>query len=282
MSAAATASRITGGAQIDLRAMHRGAGSGKVLNWTGLLLVGVLAVVGPRELPASSIAPIHLAADSSGADSSVGTSGDHDGSGHNEGVGQLFGIQTAPVMDGALRDKWHRVQGAIGRDLEAIKQCQDGKSCPAPVRKLLDLSLVGADRNGRARVGLINRAVDLTLRPVSDETQWGVPDRWSDPLETLRFSSGDCEDYAIVKYAALLAAGLSKDSVKIVILRNRLRNEDHAVVAVWVDRQWLILDNLTLTLVRDADVRRAIPEFVLDDQGVKRFMQGHRSSKATS
>jgi prophage regulatory protein len=41
----------------------------------------------------------------------------------------------------------------------------------------------------------------------------GVSDRWSDPLETLHSNSSDCEDYAIIKYAALLAAGVSKDAV---------------------------------------------------------------------
>jgi predicted transglutaminase-like cysteine proteinase len=84
------------------------------------------------------------------------------------------------------------------------------------------------------------------------------------------------------KYAALLAAGLSKDAVKIVVLRNRLPNEDHAVVAVRVDHQWLILDNRTLTLVRDADVTRAILEFVLDDLGVRRFVWNSRNRKAAS
>jgi len=39
---------------------------------------------------------------------------------------------------------------------------------------------------------------------------------WSDPFETLQSKSGDCEDFAIVKYAALLAAGVSRDAVKIV------------------------------------------------------------------
>jgi predicted transglutaminase-like cysteine proteinase len=163
-----------------------------------------------------------------------------------------------------------------------MAQCQAGKPCPAPAQKLINLILEGAGRSGRARVGVINRAVDLAISPVSDETQWGVPDHWSDPLETLQSSSGDCEDYAIVKYAALLAAGLPKDAVKIVVLRNRLPNEDHAVVAVTVDHQWLILDNRTLTLVRDSDVTRAIPEFVLDDQGVRRFVWSSRNRKAAS
>jgi hypothetical protein len=69
--------------------------------------------------------------------------------------------------------------------------------------------------------------------------------------------------------------------MKIVVLRNRLPNEDHAVVAVRVDNQWLILDNRTLTLVRDMDVRRAIPEFVLDDERVSRFVWSSRNWKVS-
>jgi predicted transglutaminase-like cysteine proteinase len=120
-------------------------------------------------------------------------------------------------------------------------------------------------------VGRINRAADLAVRPVSDGMQWGVADHWSDPFETLLSSRGDCEDYAILKYAALLEAGIPREDVKIVILKNFFPNEDHAAVATRVDGQWLILDNRTLTLVRDTDVTRAIPQFVLDHEGVKRF-----------
>jgi predicted transglutaminase-like cysteine proteinase len=195
---------------------------------------------------------------------------------------QLFGMDTEPVADGALLDKWHRVQAKIAKDLEVVAQCRAGGPCPAPAHRLIRLSLEGYGRGGRARVGVLNRAVDLAISPVSDERQWGVPDRWSDPLETLHSNSGDCEDYAIVKYAALLAAGVSKNALKIVVWRNRLPDEEHAVVAVRVDGQWLILDNRTLTLVRDVDVdvRRAIPEFVLDDRGVSRFVT--RSGRAVS
>jgi predicted transglutaminase-like cysteine proteinase len=197
----------------------------------------------------------------------------HDASAANDYQSdQLFGLETEPVTDGPLLEKWRRVEAIITKDLELIVQCQAAKPCPAPAQKLIDLSRQGTGRSGRARIGVINRAVNLAIRPVSDETQWGIPDRWSEPLETLHSNSGDCEDYAIVKYAALLAAGLPKDAVKIVVLRNRLPNEDHAVVAVQVDHQWLILDNRTLTLVRDTDVMRAIPEFVLGDQGVRRFV----------
>jgi predicted transglutaminase-like cysteine proteinase len=83
-------------------------------------------------------------------------------------------------------------------------------------------------------------------------------------------------------YAALLEAGIPKDDVKIVILKNFFPNENHAAVATRVDGQWLILDNRTLTLVRDTDITRAIPKFVLDHEGVKRFNWAGRNRQVGS
>ena len=116
------------------------------------------------------------------------------------------------------------------------------RTCPVAAQRLIDISAKGAGRSGRARVGLINRAADLAISPASDEMQWGVADHWSDPFETLLSNRGDCEDYAILKYAALLEAGIPKDDVKIIILKNLFPNETHAAVATRVDGQWLILD----------------------------------------
>jgi predicted transglutaminase-like cysteine proteinase len=97
-----------------------------------------------------------------------------------------------------------------------------------------------------------------------------------------RSTRGDCEDYAIVKYVALQEAGIPKNDLKVIILKNRLPNEDHAAVAGRVDGQWLILDNRTLTFVRDVDLARASPKFVLDDDGVRRFVLNSRHRKAAS
>ena len=271
------------GKSIALSSMDRGPHFWRRLAWLGLLLVSSLYVVGLLEPFASSIATIDLAAaDFAGASPFVAANTHRDVAGTNEGPAQLFGMESELVPDGALLDKWHRVLNAISEDMEAIAQCHAGKSCAASVQRLLELSLKGAGRDERARVGLINRAVDLAIRPASDERQWGIQDHWSDPLETLDSRRGDCEDYAIVKYTALLAAGLSKDAVKLVVMKNQFPDEDHAVVAVWVDKQWLILDNRTLTLVRDTDVRRAFPKFVLDDQGVRRFVWRSKVVKSTS
>jgi predicted transglutaminase-like cysteine proteinase len=188
-----------------------------------------------------------------------------------EQAARLFGMETEPVTGGELPENWHRVEAAIARDFAVVAQCQANGACPVAAQRLIDISAEGAGRSGRARVGLINRAANLAISPVNNEIQWGVADLWSGPFETLLSNRGDCEDYAILKYAALLEAGIPRNDVKIVILKYFFPNENHAAVAARVDGQWLMLDNRTLTLVRDTDVTRAIPEFVLDDEGVKRF-----------
>ena len=192
------------------------------------------------------------------------------------GTGQptlLFGVDTEPVADGDLLERWRRVKADVARDLETVARCHANGPCTAAAQALIAIISEGVGQRGRARIGMINRAADLAITPISDQAQWGVPDRWSAPLETLQSSRGDCEDYAIVKYAALLGAGISESDVKIVIFKNLLPREDHAALAVHVDGQWLILDNRTLTLVSDTDVTRAIPEYVLDQNGVSRFVR---------
>src|SRR5580698_10326529 len=183
----------------------------------------------------------------------------------------VFGLESEPV-DGGVAAKWRTVKFNIDAEQQVLAHCRSGDACPVAAQNLLDIVAEGAGRVGLARVGLINRAVDLAIAPASDEAQWGVADHWSPPVETLKTRRGDCEDYAIVKYLALLEAGLSRDDVKIVILRDLLPREDHAVVAARVDGKWLILDNLHLALVRDTEMVRSIPKFVLDQHGVRRLI----------
>jgi predicted transglutaminase-like cysteine proteinase len=193
----------------------------------------------------------------------------------------LFGMETEAVA-GGVAAKWRAVKADIDHEQQVLARCRAQETCPAVAQELLDIVAEGAGRSGRARVGLINRAVDLAITPTRDEAQWGVADHWSPPFETLQSHRGDCEDYAIVKYVALLLAGLSHEDVRIVILRNVLQKEDHAAVAARVDGQWLILDNVRLALVRDMDMIGSIPKFVLDEDGARRFVPRGRAGQGPS
>jgi len=183
-----------------------------------------------------------------------------------------FGTAVTPVSFGPILTKWRGVEAKIRADDDVLAHCSaDPQDCPKAAQTFLAIVAQGRAHSGLARIGTINRAVNLAIEPMSDMAQWGVPDRWSDPLETFTTGRGDCEDYAIAKYAALTAAGVAAEDVKLVVVRNTAADEDHAVVAVRNDGDWIILDNRWLVMVKDAEMPKVIPEFVLDDTGVRAF-----------
>ena len=189
-----------------------------------------------------------------------------------------FDEVAVPIASGDVPDKWRAIQTEIDAETTVLDRCRAGQECTEAARIFLDIvaegQSQGQNHDGLARVGLINRAINSAIVPTSDMKQWGVADRWSPPLETLTTRRGDCEDYAIAKYVALIDAGMAKEDVKLVIVRKRLPEEEHAVVAARVDGAWLILDNRTLALAPAGEVRAAIPLFILDDAGAKMFAPG--------
>jgi ligand-binding sensor domain-containing protein len=66
-------------------------------------------------------------------------------------------------------------------------------------------------------------------------------------------------------------AGISPDDLRIVVLRDTIRGEDHAVAMARLNDRWLTLDNRRMALVEDADVRNYRPLFVIDQHGVMRY-----------
>jgi predicted transglutaminase-like cysteine proteinase len=127
-------------------------------------------------------------------------------------------------------------------------------------------------REGRARLGEINRAINLAIRPMSDLAQYGEIDVWSSPLVTFNHGAGDCEDYAIAKFVALRQAGIALADLRIVIMRDTLRGEDHAVAAARLDGHWLMLDNRRMAMIEDGYVRNYRPLFVIDQSGVMGYV----------
>jgi predicted transglutaminase-like cysteine proteinase len=248
----------------------------------GAFMLAISAAIPPARPQLSSLVPFHGDIEAATfIDGSVPAGRQDAATGSQQQAAAIFGMETESVA-GEVAAKWHAVEAAIDDEQQVLARCRIDAACPVVAKDLLDIVAEGAGRSGLARVGLINRAVDLAIAPASDEAQWGVADHWSPPFETLRTRRGDCEDYAIVKYVALLEAGLSRDDVKIVILRNLLPNEDHAVVAARVEGKWLILDNRRLALVRDSEMVRSIPEFVLDADGARRFVPPNRTGQGPS
>src|SRR5216684_8041790 len=189
------------------------------------------------------------------------------------GSAEPFGLLTSTLSFGGLREKWLDVERKLDDERVQLALCDgDRERCVSPAA-LQFLAIVDSAkvRDGRARFGEINRTINLAIRPMSDLAQYGAADVWSSPLETFGNGAGDCEDYAIAKFAALRHAGISPDDLRIVIMRDTIRGEDHAVAAARLDGHWLTLDNRRMAMVEDSDVRNYRPIFVIDQYGVKRY-----------
>lgn len=185
-----------------------------------------------------------------------------------------FGLLASPVSEGGLREKWLGVERKLDDERVQLALCDgDRERCVSPAAlQLLAIVDVARAREGRARLGEINRAINLAIRPMSDMAQYGQIDVWSSPLVTLAHAAGDCEDYAIAKYVALRLAGIAADDLRLVVLHDTVRGEDHAVAAARLDGHWLMLDNNRMAMVEDDNVRNYRPLFVLDERGVMRYM----------
>jgi predicted transglutaminase-like cysteine proteinase len=188
-------------------------------------------------------------------------------------TGQPFGLSVAPVDRGDLHIKWSRVARRLEDERVQLAVCDGDREHCASEAALKFLAIVdsGRQHEGRARLGQINRAINLSIRAVDDFAQFGEIDVWSSPLATFYRGAGDCEDYAIAKYVALSMAGIEAEDLRIVVMTDTIRHEGHAVAAVRLDGHWLMLDNRRMAMVEDSDVRNYRPLFVIGETGLMRY-----------
>jgi predicted transglutaminase-like cysteine proteinase len=186
-----------------------------------------------------------------------------------------FGLSTSALTDGPLHAKWQAVERAIAAEADVVAGCTSdpGHCTSQPALRFREIVNAAAAREGLARLGEINRAINLAIRPVSDRAQYGVEDHWSSPLATLEAGAGDCEDYAIAKLVALRAAGVAAEDLRLVIIRENATGDDHAVVAARSGGHWRMLDNRTFLMIEDNGFGKYRPLFAIDAEGAKRFEQ---------
>lgn len=156
--------------------------------------------------------------------------------------------------------------GEIAADRVMLALCRAGfHGCSGAGRRFLAVIEGAQGKHGRARLGEINRSINLAVTYMSDETQHGHADVWSSPLATFETLKGDCEDYAIAKYVALLELGVAAEDLRLVVVRSRRAGEGHAVLATRQDGHWLVLDNRSFLMIADDDLGRyaALAAFTL-------------------
>ena len=99
----------------------------------------------------------------------------------------------------------------------------------------------------------VNTAYNAAIRPQADSVHYGRIDYWTIPTD----GYGDCEDYALAKRKALIAANLSPRALRIAVAQSR-QGEPHAVLTVATDRGDYVLDSYQMSDNDNRAVRNLI------------------------
>lgn len=98
---------------------------------------------------------------------------------------------------------------------------------------------------------------------IEDQDNYNKSDYWATPIEFLS-RGGDCEDFAIAKYASLRALGFSADQLRIAIVHDKVKNIPHAILIVYTDAGNFVLDNQNKRTETIASVDRYKPIFSIN------------------
>lgn len=105
------------------------------------------------------------------------------------------------------------------------------------------------------------------LPGVTDKTQWQRADYWATPNELLGKGAGDCEDFALAKYFALVRIGVAQESLRLMYVERTLANgerEAHMVLLYQSDTESLVLDNIATKIQTLASRTDLHPVYLFD------------------
>ena len=187
-----------------------------------------------------------------------------------------FGSVLIPFSNVRDTRRWQPISLEIAN--RALEKCLPIEDCPALARKLAASISAARGLSFSARLDAINLAVNRLISYESDFSGYKAIDHWAGPAETLARGRGDCEDFAILKMAALRAAGVPVKSMSLVVLLDRRRGLFHAVLLVSTDQGRFVLDNLRQAVLRDTDLPDYQPLFSLSESRawIHGIVQGQR------
>jgi predicted transglutaminase-like cysteine proteinase len=134
-------------------------------------------------------------------------------------------------------------------------------ACPLQRWKAFVASLAGQDR--MRQLEAVNGYVNRTPWQ-ADTSRYGMADYWATPREFFG-RTGDCEDYAIAKYISLRKLGWAAHELRLVVLKDEIKNELHAVLVAFHNGSAYVLDNLLATVTEHAAIRNYRPIFSINE-----------------
>jgi len=173
-------------------------------------------------------------------------------------------IQTAAIIPGvfgsvALSMRNFPVAARWAPVYRGIVDCTAGSVCDRESPAFAEIIKIAADKGFRDKLSFVNSSINRLIAYRKDSVVYGKLDYWAKPSEILEHRAGDCEDFAILKMAALLRAGIPAQSMSLVVLQDRRRKFFHAVLSVSTGSGAFILDSLGNAVLRDSELPDYVP-----------------------
>jgi predicted transglutaminase-like cysteine proteinase len=173
-------------------------------------------------------------------------------------------IQTAAIIPGvfgsvALSMRNFPVSARWAPVYKAIVECTAGSACERKNSTFAGIVEAARDKRFIDKLSFVNSSINRAIAYKKDSVVYGKLDYWAKPSEILERRAGDCEDFAILKMAALLRAGIPAQSMSLVVLQDRKRGFFHAVLSVSTGSGVFILDSLSNVVSRDSDLPSYVP-----------------------
>ncbi|RWD99123.1 transglutaminase-like cysteine peptidase [Mesorhizobium sp.] len=177
---------------------------------------------------------------------------------------QVDPIQTGAIIPGvfgsvALSMRNFPVAARWAPVYKAILDCTSGSACDRDNAAFSGIIDIAGSKGFRDKLAFVNSSINRLIAYRKDSAVYGKLDYWAKPSEILEHRAGDCEDFAILKMAALLRAGIPAQSMSLVVLQDRRRKFFHAVLSVSTGSGAFILDSLSNNVAMDSDLPDYVP-----------------------
>lgn len=174
---------------------------------------------------------------------------------HNPAYPHLFGSTEIKNTNLAAFTKWTSAMARFDDQMKANAGTPVVQSWKA---RLHDLR----GRSAREQIEGVNDFIN-SVRYIEDSQNYRKSDYWATPVEFMT-RGGDCEDFAIAKYASLRALGFSADQMRIAVVHDKVKKIHHAILVVYTEGGTFVLDNQNKKVAKADNVDRYKPIFSLN------------------
>lgn len=173
----------------------------------------------------------------------------------------MFGSKEIKSNDTSSFSKWTGMLNRFEKQLASYSATSASPKLQMWKQQLSSLK----NKDIEQQIKVINEYINK-VKYISDKNNWNKGDYWATPIEFFS-RGGDCEDYAIAKYASLKVLGMPEERMRIAIVKDTIKNIHHALLIVYAPNgSTYVLDNQVQATKKLENVKRYRPIFSINQK----------------